>query len=257
MLDFIQFTFLDVLDILLVAILLYYTYKLLKGTAAINIFLGIAFIFLIWKITDALKMEMLSGILKYLLSGGVIALIIVFQQEIRKFLLMIGTTNFSTKRNFLKQLKFLQSEIITEIDSETLVSACKNLSKTKTGALIVIERTNNLDFLINSGDKMNALVNEAILESIFYKNSPLHDGATIIRDNFIVATRVVLPISDSKIPARFGLRHKAGIGVTEKTDALCLLVSEETGEISYIKDGNFELYTDYTELIEKIKKDME
>ena len=257
MLDFINFTFLDALDILLVAILLYYTYKLLKGTVAINIFLGIAFIFLIWKITQALKMEMLSGILGYLLSGGVIALIIVFQQEIRKFLLMIGTTNFSTKRNFLKQLKFLQSEIITEIDSETLIGACKNLAETKTGALIVIERTNNLDFLINTGDTMNALMNEAILESIFYKNSPLHDGATIIRDNFIVATRVVLPISDSKIPARFGLRHKAGMGITEKTDALCLLVSEETGEISYLKNGNFELYTDYAELIEKIKKDME
>jgi uncharacterized protein (TIGR00159 family) len=257
MLDFINFTFLDALDILLVAILLYYTYKLLKGTVAINIFLGIAFIFLIWKITQTLKMEMLSGILGYLLSGGVIALIIVFQQEIRKFLLMIGTTNFSTKRNFLKQLKFLQSEIVTEIDSETLIGACKNLAETKTGALIVIERTNNLDFLINTGDTMNALMNEAILESIFYKNSPLHDGATIIRDNFIIATRVVLPISDSKIPARFGLRHKAGMGITEKTDALCLLVSEETGEISYLKNGNFELYTDYAELIEKIKKDME
>ena len=258
MLDFINFTFLDALDILLVAILLYYTYKLLKGTVAINIFLGIAFIFLIWKVTQALKMEMLSGILGYLLSGGVIALIIVFQQEIRKFLLMIGTTNFSTKKSFLKQLKFLQSEIAQEvIDSETLVEACKSLSSTKTGALIVIERTNNLDFLINSGDTMNALLNEAILESIFYKNSPLHDGATIIRDNFIVATRVVLPISDAKIPARFGLRHKAAIGVTEKTDALCLLVSEETGEISYIKDGNFELYVDYQELIEKIKKDTE
>ena len=215
MLDFINFTFLDALDILLVAVLLYYTYKLLKGTVAINIFLGIAFIFLIWKITQTLKMEMLSGILGYLLSGGVIALIIVFQQEIRK------------------------------------------LSETKTGALIVIERTNNLDFLINTGDTMNALMNEAILESIFYKNSPLHDGAIIIRDNFIVATRVVLPISDSKIPARFGLRHKAGIGITEKTDALSLLVSEETGEISYLKNGNFELYTDYEELIEKIKKDME
>ena len=256
MLDFIDFSFLDILDILLVAALLYYIYKLLKGTVAINIFIGIAFIFLIWKITQALNMEMLSGILGYLLSGGVIGLIIVFQQEIRKFLLMIGTTNFSSKRNFLKQLKFLQSEIESETDVTILVNAAIKLSKSKTGALIVIERTNNLDFLINSGDAMNASLNEAILESIFYKNSPLHDGATIIRDNFIVATRVVLPLSNEKIPARFGLRHKAAIGVTEKTDALCLLVSEETGEISYIKDGSFELYTDYKELIEKIKKDL-
>jgi uncharacterized protein (TIGR00159 family) len=256
MFDFIEFSLLDVLDILLVATLLYYIYKLLKGTVAINIVIGIAFIFLIWKITQALKMEMLSGILSYLLSGGVIALIIVFQQEIRKFLLMIGTTNFTNKRSFLKQLKFLQTEISSEIDTETILDACKKMSKTKTGALIVIERTNALDFLINTGDTMNALVNVAILESVFYKNSPLHDGALIIRDNYIVATRVVLPVSDStKIPARFGLRHRAAIGVSEKTDAVCLLVSEETGEISYIKDGGFELYSDHNDLNEKLRKD--
>ena len=198
-----------------------------------------------------------SGILGYLLSGGVIALIIVFQQEIRKFLLMIGTTNFTNKRNFLKQLKFLQTEIGSDIDTETILGACKKMAKTKTGVLIVIERTNSLDFLINTGDKMNALLNEALLESVFYKNSPLHDGALIIRDNYIVATRVVLPISDSiKIPSRFGLRHRAAIGVSEKTDAVCLLVSEETGEISYIKDGGFELYADFKELNEKLRKDL-
>jgi uncharacterized protein (TIGR00159 family) len=257
MFDFIEFSPLDVLDIVLVATLLYYIYKLLKGTVAINIVIGIAFIFFIWQITLALSMEMLSGILGYLLSGGVIALIIVFQQEIRKFLLMIGTTNFSTKKSFLKQLKFLQTEISSEVDSDTLVNSCEILSKTKTGALIVIERTNSLDFLINTGDVMNALINDAILQSIFYKNSPLHDGATIIRDNFIVATRVVLPISNSeKIPARFGLRHRAAIGVSEKTDAVCLLVSEETGEVSYIKEGEFELFKDYTDLNEKLKKDL-
>jgi len=257
MFDFIEFSLLDVLDIVLVATLLYYIYKLLKGTVAINIVIGIAFIFLIWKITQALKMEMLSGILGYLLSGGVIALIIVFQQEIRKFLLMIGTTNFTNKRSFLKQLKFMQTEIATEIDTDTILEACKKMSQSKTGALIVIERTNVLDFLINTGDSMNAAVNQVLLESIFYKNSPLHDGALIIRDNFIVATRVVLPISDStKIPSRFGLRHRAAIGVSEKTDAVCLLVSEETGEISYIKDGGFELYANYEELNEKLKKDL-
>jgi uncharacterized protein (TIGR00159 family) len=256
MLDFIEFSFLDVLDILLVAILLYYIYKLLKGTVAINILIGIAIIFVIWKITVALRMQMLSNILGTLLGGGVIALIIVFQQEIRKFLLMIGTTNFSNKKSFFSQLKFLGSEIGSEVHTEILVKACANMSKTKTGALIVIERTNSLDFLINTGDSMNASVNEVILESIFYKNSPLHDGATIIRDNYVVATRVVLPISDStKIPARFGLRHRAAIGVTEKTDAICLLVSEETGEISYIKDGEFVLYTTHDELNEKLKKD--
>tara|TARA_B100000768_G_C11282531_1_gene379514 strand:- start:3254 stop:4030 length:777 start_codon:yes stop_codon:yes gene_type:complete len=257
MLDFLDFSFLDVLDILLVAILIYYIYKLLKGTVAINIFIGIAFIFLIWKITQILKMEMLSNILGYLLSGGVIALIIVFQQEIRKFLLMIGTSNVASRTNFLKQLKFLKSEIALETDVDTLLTACKKMSKTKTGALIVLERTNSLDFLINTGDVMNAEMNEVLLESIFYKNSPLHDGATIIRDNFVVATRVVLPISDSiNIPSRFGLRHRAAFGITEKTDALCLLVSEETGEISYIKDGSFELFADHNELLDKLRQDI-
>jgi len=257
MFDFIEFSLLDILDILLVATLLYYIYKLLKGTVAINIVIGIAIVFVIWKITEALKMRMLSDILGTLLGGGVIALIIVFQQEIRKFLLMIGTTNFTNKRSFLKQLKFLHTEKSSEIDTETILEACKKMSKTKTGVLIVIERTNNLDFLINTGDKMNAQINGAILQSVFYKNSPLHDGALIIRDNYIVATRAVLPISDStRIPARFGLRHRAAIGVSEKTDAVCLLVSEETGEISYIKDGGFELYTDHSELNEKLRKDL-
>jgi len=257
MLEFVPFSFLDMLDILLVALLLYYIYKLLKGTVAINIFIGIALIFLIWKITQALKMEMLSNILGYLLSGGVIALMIVFQQEIRKFLLMIGTTNFSNKNSILKQLRFLKSEISSEINTESILKACNNMSKTKTGALIVIERTNNLDFLIKTGDTISAVISEVILESIFFKNSPLHDGATIIRDNYIIATRVVLPVSDStKIPARFGLRHRAAIGVSEKTDAVCLLVSEETGEISYTKDGVFVLYTTPEELNEKLKKDL-
>ena len=122
---------------------------------------------------------------------------------------------------------------------------------------MVIEKTNNLDFLINTGDKMNASINEAILESIFYKNSPLHDGATVIRDNFIVATRVVLPVSNStRIPARFGLRHRAAFGVTEKTDAICLLVSEETGEISYINNGEFIYYKNNEDLYVKLQKDL-
>ncbi len=255
-LDFISFSFSDILDIVLVAVLLHYIYKLLKGTVAINIVIGIVFIFLIWKLTELFQMEMLSGILGYLLSGGVIALIIVFQEEIRKFLLMIGTTNFASK-NFLSQIKFLQSEINTDTDSEIIIKTCEKLAKTKTGVLLVIERTNKLDFLVNSGDSMNALVNEAIIESIFYKNSPLHDGATIIRDNHIIATRVILPVSNSSnIPARFGLRHRAAIGVTEKTDAICILVSEETGEISYIKDGNFVLYKNNIELIKKLNKDL-
>jgi uncharacterized protein (TIGR00159 family) len=256
MLDFLDFSFLDVLDIVLVAVLLYYVYKLLKGTVAINIFIGIALIVLIWKITEALHMEMLSGLLGTLISLGAIAILIVFQPEVRKFLLMLGSTNFTSKRNFLKQLSFLKTEINTSVDVESIIYACVAMSATKTGALIVLERTNNLDFIKSSGDKINAEVNQPILKSIFYKNSPLHDGAIVIKENFIVASRVVLPLSKKNLPARFGLRHRAAIGITEKTDALCILVSEETGEISYVKDGEFVLFKNNNELIETIRYDL-
>lgn len=256
MLDFLDYTFLDILDVVLVAIFLYYIYKLLRGTVAINIFIGITIIFLMWKITQTLEMEMLSGILGTLIGGGVIALIVVFQQEIRKFLLMLGTTNFASKKSFLKQLKFLKSEINLETDVDTIVSSCIAMGKVKTGALLVFERDQKLDFVTSTGDKMNAEVNGPILESIFYKNSPLHDGATIIKGNMIIATRVVLPLSNKDIPTRFGLRHRAAVGITEKSDALCLVVSEETGKISYIKDGEFVLYENEFGLVETLKSDL-
>jgi len=256
MLDFLDFSFLDALDIILVAILLYYIYKLLKGTVAINIFIGIALIVLIWKITEALQMKMLSGLLGTLISLGAIAILIVFQPEVRKFLLMIGSTNFTNKRSFLKQLNFLKTEIHTNMDVESIVLACEEMALTETGALIVFERTHNLDFVKSTGDKMNSEVNKPILKSIFFKNSPLHDGAIIIKDNFIIATRIILPLSTKNLPSRFGLRHRAAIGITEKTDALCLAVSEETGKISYIKDGEFVLFKNSNELIEKIRYDL-
>jgi len=256
MLDFLDFTFLDALDIVLVAVLLYYIYKLLKGTVAINIFIGIALVVLIWKITQALQMEMLSGLLGTLISVGAIAILIVFQPEVRKFLLMLGSTNFTNKRSFLKQLKFLKTEIHTNMNVEVIVAACEAMASTRTGALIVLERTHNLDFVKNTGDTMNAEINQPIIESFFYKNSPLHDGAMIVKDNFIIATRIILPLSKKTLPSRFGLRHRAAIGITEKTDALCLAVSEETGKISYIKDGEFVLYKNYPELIEKIRYDL-
>ena len=256
MLDFLDVSFTDILDVVLVAVLLYYVYKLLRGTVAINIFIGITIIFLMWKVTQALEMEMLSGILGALIGGGVVALIIVFQQEIRKFLLMLGSTNFSSKRNFLKQLNFLKSEATIETDVDTLVNTCEVLAKTKTGALIVLERGQSLDFIKMSGDVMNAEINQPILESIFFKNSPLHDGATIINGNKIIATRAVLPLSNKDIPTRFGLRHRAAVGITEKTDALCLVVSEETGKISYIKDGEFVLFENTFGLVETLKSDL-
>lgn len=256
-LGFLNFGLLDFIEIILVAVLLYYVYKLVRGTAAINIFIGIVIIFVIWKITEALEMKVLSTIFGAFIDVGILALFIVFQQEIRKFLLMIGSTNFATKRSFVKHFKFLKQEINTDTDVEAIVTACTKMAATKTGAIIVIERNNSLEFVKNSGDSMGMEVNVPTLESIFFKNSPLHDGATIIEGNHVTATRVILPVSKSTvIPQRFGLRHRAAVGITEKTDALVLVVSEETGQISYIRDGEFVLYEDASTLQEMLQNDL-
>ncbi|MFD2565092.1 diadenylate cyclase [Aquimarina rubra] len=257
--DLINLRILDILDIVLVALLLYYIYKLVKGTAAINIFIGIVMIYLVWKLTQFLAMEMLSSVLGEFIGVGMFALIVVFQQEIRKFLLMIGSTNFGRRRKFLRQLKFIRDTPEDSLtDVAAIVNACQKMGTTFTGALIVIKRNTSLDFVKTSGDELDILVKTPIIESIFYKNSPLHDGAMIIEDNRIVATRVILPVSnDRDIPLRFGLRHRAAIGITEKTDALALIVSEESGQMSYIKNGEFVIFKTPEELIEKIKRDLQ
>lgn len=246
----------DIIDIVLVAFLLYYIYKLIKGTVAINIFIGIVIIYAIWKVTELLEMEMLSKILGGFLGVGMVALVVVFQQEIRRFLLMLGSTNFSARKKFLKQFRSASdSKLISTIDAVT--QACKKMSKSKTGALIVFERNNSLDFVKSTGDEMLIEINQPIIESIFYKNSPLHDGATLIEDNVITATRVVLPVTnENDIPERFGLRHRAAVSITEKTDAVCITVSEESGQISYIMDGNFVLFDDIEELNELLERDL-
>jgi len=258
-LNFLEFKITDVIDILLVAALLYYIYKLVKGTVAINIFIGIVIVWALWKLTELLQMKMISSMVGGFMNIGLIALIIVFQQEIRKFLLMIGSTNFATKRGFIRYFKFLKQEAMpTDTNVDAVIGACKKMGATKTGAIIVMERTNSLDFIKSSGDSMSIKITQPILESIFFKNSPLHDGAAIIQDNYITATRVILPVSnDRSIPLRFGLRHRAAVGITEKTDALCLVVSEETGSISYIKNGEFIPYKGLSELTNFLKKDLE
>src|SRR5690606_29499625 len=205
-----------------------------------------------------LDMKMISSMIGGFMQVGLIALIIVFQQEIRKFLLMVGSTNFASKRNFLKHFKFLREDGLTiGTNVEAILSACEKMSGSRTGALLVIERNNSLDFVKSSGDKMNIEITQPIIESIFYKNSPLHDGAAVIQGNYIVATRVILPISDDRsIPQRYGLRHRAAVGITEKTDALALVVSEETGHISYVKSGEFIHFKDFEDMGNMIKKDL-
>ena len=256
--DFLDISFTDVLDILLVALLLYYLYKLLKGTVAINIFIGIVIFYLIWKVTDILNLDVLSNILGKFISVGFFALIVVFQQEIRKFLLLIGSSNFASKRNVIRYFKFFnQDQAVIKVDLTALLNASEKMANEKTGAIIVLERGNNLDFIKNTGDEANIELSTQILETIFFKNSPLHDGAIIIKDNQIIATRVVLPVSDSTaIPSKFGLRHRAGFGISEKTDALVLVISEQSGEISYIKDGGSCKFKNTEDLRRMITEDL-
>ncbi len=255
--DILNLRFIDYLDVVVVALLLYYLYKLVKGTVAINIFLGIIIIYGAYKLTSFLDMQLLNGLLRGFIEVGIIALIVVFQPEIRKFLLMVGSTNFGNRFKFLQRVNFLKTDAANSTDVEAVISACSKMSMSKTGALIVFERNNNLDFLTSSGDEMNIQVTQPIIESIFFKNSPLHDGAIIVSDNIVKATRVILPVNNEKnIPQRFGLRHRAAIGVTEKTDALALAVSEETGHISYFKNGEFVAFTDTNQLTALIKKDL-
>lgn len=257
--EILNFSIVDVLDIILVATLLYYAYKLLKGTVAINIFIGIILIYILWRGTVLLEMELLSSIIGGFMSVGIIALIVVFQPEIRKFLLMVGSTNLSKKGSFLEKIKFFKNQKLERdtTDIKSVISACYNMSETKTGALIVIERSNNLNFIANSGDDMNITVTQPILESIFFKNSPLHDGAIIISNNIIKATRVILPInSDIKISGKYGLRHRAAVSITEKTDAVAIVVSEENGKISYLKSGEFIQFSSEDEIVKILEKDI-
>lgn len=256
--DFLDFSFIDILDILLVGLLLFYAYRLVKGTVAINIFIGIVIFYVIWKLTDILNLDVLSNILGKFISVGFFALIVVFQQEIRKFLLLIGSTNFASKRSVVRYFNFLnQDQGSLKIDLKALLSACNKMANEKTGAIIVLERENNLDFLHNTGDEANIELTGQILETIFFKNSPLHDGAVIVKNNFIKATRVVLPVSESaSIPSRFGLRHRAAIGISEKTDAVVLVISEQSGKISYIKDGVFCKFKSIDDLMRILNEDL-
>jgi len=235
---FIDIKLTDIIDILLVAFLLYALYNLLKGTAAINIFFGIVAIFLLWKMVTVLQMELLSEILGAFISVGFIALIVVFQPEIRQFLLLIGTPKFLNKvRQRVPFFNFAMKRI-TNLDVYPIVTACRKMSANKTGALIIIAKLNELRQFVETGQILNARISDELLMNIFFRNSPLHDGAVIILNNQIKSARCILPVSSNKkISVSLGLRHRAAVGVTEKTDAIAVIVSEETGEISYSKKG--------------------
>jgi uncharacterized protein (TIGR00159 family) len=236
---FIELRFIDVIDIFFVAGLLYGLYYLLRGTVAINIFLGIVAVFLIWKVVTALQMELLGDILGAFVSVGFIALIIIFQPEIRQFLLALGTPGFVKRINPGFSWGFLKFKSDEHVDIESIANACKSMAEKKVGALIVITRQNELFQTAQSGVQIDAAISQPLLEQLFYKNTPLHDGAVIITNNRIKAAGCILPVTKKlDLPGRPGLRHRAGLGMTEQSDAVAIIVSEENGSISLADSGS-------------------
>ncbi len=236
---FIKMGWLDLVDILLVSFLLFQLYRLLKGSVAINIFIAIISIYLLWLVVKALNMQLLGKILGQFIGVGVIAVIIVFQQELRRFLVMVGTTGFFNTPTFAKKFFRFSSKKNYNLDIGSIVRACKSMSDSKTGAIIVLSTGADLKFYSNTGEAIQAKVSQKLIESIFYKNNPLHDGAIIIHDNRIKAARCVLPVTENPdFPSQLGMRHRAAVGITETSDAIAVAVSEQTGEISLATGGN-------------------
>ncbi len=252
LISFIKINFIDVLDIILVGFLFYQLYRLVKGTAALNIFIGLLLFYILWKIVVLFHLNLLSEIFGQFVSVGVIALVVVFQPEIRKFLLFIGSNNPLKKANISIWRERKEKAEYPKIN--TIVKACFHMSATKTGALIVITKDNLLEEYTQTGDIINARTSLDLIETIFFKNTPLHDGALIISKKTMVAARCVLPITrKSNIPSNLGLRHRAAIGISENTDCVAIIVSEQTGRVSFCYEGNIkqDLTADELKLILK------
>ena len=245
----------DILDILLVAFLLYKTYKLMKSSGSINIFIGILVFIVIWVIvSQVLQMRLLGSIFDKLVSVGVIALIVLILDEIRHFLLTLGSRHRSS--SFFRFLKGNKKDTTDKEDIMPIVMACLNMSKGKVGALIVIERSLPLDEVVRTGDIIDANINQRLIENIFFKNSPLHDGAMVISNKRIKAAGCILPVSHNlNIPKELGLRHRAALGISQETDAMTIIVSEETGGISIAYKGEFYLKLTAEELERMLTND--
>jgi len=234
---FLDVSIVNIIDITLVSVLLYQVYKLMKGSVAIKIFLGFLSIYLIYLFVRAARMELLTMILGQFMGVGVIAAIILFAPEIRKFLMIIGKSSIFSNENVLQELLFWRKKETQAFNNTPIMEAAKSLAGTSTGALIVISKNSELKFYAESGDLIDAIVSKRLLISIFNKYSPLHDGAVIIYNGKIKAARCILPVTERDVPAQFGLRHRAAIGMSESTDTLILIVSEETGQVSLSKNG--------------------
>lgn len=245
---FIDFSIKDFIDILSVAFLLYYSYKLMKVSGSINVFTGILVFILLWLVvSQVLEMRLLGSIFDKLVSVGVIALIVLFQEEIRRFLLTLGSHQHASA--LVRFLTGAKKEELKHNDILPIVMACLNMGRQKVGALIVIEHNMPLDDIVRTGDVINADINQRLIENIFFKNSPLHDGAMVVSKKRIKAAGCILPVSHNlDIPKELGLRHRAAMGISQASDAHAIIVSEETGAISVAYKGQFYLRLNAEEL---------
>jgi len=251
---FIHIRLLDVIDIILVALLFYQLYMLIRGTVAFNITMGIAVIYVFWWIVRGLQMELLSTILGSVLGVGVIALIIVFQQEIRRFLKYVGSRYIDGNRISFDKILNIRFDSKSQVKIRSVLKAVMQFSQDKTGALIVIRRKSNLDMYAETGDLLNAETTSRLFISIFNKTSPLHDGAVIVENDKVKAARVILPVTEKiDLPPEYGLRHRAGLGISEVTDSLVIIVSEETGQVSLAENGILKKNIPSKELKEKLE----
>ena len=253
---FFDFGVKDIVDIVLVALMLYYIYRLMKESRSLNVFIGIIVFVVIWLfVSQVIEMRLLGSIMDKLVSVGVVGLIVLFQEEIRKFLYSLGT-----HQRMRGLFKFFSGKKTAEIeeDKETImpiVMACMDMSKGKVGALIVIERAIPLDDIANTGDEIDSRINQRLIENIFFKNSPLHDGAMVISKKRIRAAGCILPVSHS-LPKELGLRHRAAMGISQDSDAIAIVVSEETGRISVAIKGEFRLRLSAEELESVLAREM-
>ena len=242
----------DIIDLFLVSYLLYRLYKIARGTAAINIFFGLVAIYLLYLIFWVLGMRFITQIIGGFIPFAFIIIIILFQQEIRKYLSQIGKGKVIKNPRLLKifnkviknqkLLKIFNTEDEENLNIDAIVKACTAFQKSKTGAIIVLSLTDDLNYITESAVQIDSEITFPLLESVFYKNSPLHDGAVVIKNNRIVAARCILPVTnDDDFPGELGMRHRAAVGISENSDAITLIVSEQNGKISSTFDGNIKI----------------
>lgn len=251
---FFDITIMDIIDVVLVALLLYYFYRVMKESGSLNVFLGILVFIFSWVfVSKLLQMRLLGSIFDQLMSVGTIALVIIFHDEIRNFFRNLGSHR---QLRFLSRFFSRKNDEAEKPDIMPIVLACNNMAQQKVGALIVVKRNDSLDDIITTGEKINADISQRLIEAVFFKNAPLHDGAMVVKDGRIVAAQCILPVSHNlNIPKKLGLRHRSAIGITENCDAIAIVVSEETGVISAAVNGKLMQNLDARKLEQILTKD--